>query len=177
MPLESPGVMELIYWNWILRDSRWDAKGKNPIHIWRKVQYSFEKWNWRRRNPKMEFCLVGDLASHMRILNVSKKNLKFQKQGNHRRHVSDKWSMRQPRCRAWGSRKLGTRRTGSLDHPIHTLPSPLHYYNSVHAYNINLSIMLVLVTYFGLFWSFWADIRFFSLANLCPFWCTFYRPN
>ena len=118
--------MELIYWNWILRDSRWDAKGKNPIHIWRKVQYSFEKWNWRRRNPKMEFCLVGDLASHMRILNVSKKNLKFQKQGNHRRHVSDKWSMRQPRCRAWGSRKLGTRRTGSLDHPIHTLPSPLH---------------------------------------------------
>ena len=28
----------------------------------------------------MEFCLVGDLASHMRILNVSKKNLKFQKQ-------------------------------------------------------------------------------------------------
>ena len=66
--------MELIYWNWILRDSRWDAKGKNPIHIWRKVQFSFEKWNWRRRNPKWNSAyLVYHLASYMRILNVSKK--------------------------------------------------------------------------------------------------------
>ena len=41
--------------------------------------------------------------------------------------------MRQPRCRAWGSRKLGTRRTGSLDHPIHTLPHPLHYSTLKHS--------------------------------------------